>query len=187
MKTRTSLAVAIYVATLGVLSAAPDTSVKVEAGRAMKMAVIETDRKNPANEQVRQAFAESLGYELSQRYKAPVPVKPTTPDVQRAAWGLGNGVYDVVIIIGPNVPSAMVSSDFRVLKAIPVSGDLKRALCMILRVDDPGLAAMLEASFPEALKGQFFQKAIARYSGKPLSEGGGAEWKIAGLGAGAPH
>lgn len=187
MKTRFSLAGVYFVAICGTLAAAPDASVKVEASRAMKMAVIDSDRKNPASEQVQQTFAESLGYELSQRCKAPVPVKPTAPDVQRAAWGLGNGVYDVVIVVGANVPSAMISADFRVLKAVPVSGDIKRAMCMIIRVDDPGLATMLEASFPEALKGQFFQKAIARYSGKAISEGGGAEWKIASLGAGAPH
>ncbi|MBI2517182.1 MAG: hypothetical protein HYV95_09725 [Opitutae bacterium] len=187
MKTRISLAGVCFVALCGALAAAPDASIKVEASRAMKMAVIDSDRKNPASEQVQQTFAESLGFELSQRCKAPVPVKPSTPDVQRAAWGLSNGVYDVVIVLGASVPSALVSSDFRVLKAVPVSGDLKRALCMIIRVDDPGLASMLEASFPEALKGQFFQKAIARYSGKAISEGDGGEWKIAGLGAGAPH
>lgn len=163
MLTRISLAVVA----LGLASASAFASqVKVEASRAIKLAVIDADRKAPGREAFHQVFADTLGFELSQRLNEPMPVKPTTPDVDRASWGLGNGIYDVALVIGSSLPRAMVSSDFEVLKATPTSGKAKFFLFFIIRKDDPALAKLMGEAFPEALKGQFFLRAYAKQLGE---------------------
>ncbi|AOS44683.1 hypothetical protein Verru16b_01750 [Lacunisphaera limnophila] len=154
-------------------------SLKVAASRALSLAVVDLDRKNPASDALHDAFKESLSYEMSQLCQMPTPIKPVKLDAARAGWGLGTGTYDAAVVIGGTVPKAMISSGFTVTKATPASGDPKRMICLVTRNEDPGLAKLLAQSFPEALKGPFFQKALLRYSGAPETEA--TDWKIAGL------
>jgi hypothetical protein len=154
-------------------------AVKVEASRALSLAVVDLDRKNPVSDQLSDAFKESLSFEMSQRCKMPTPIKPVKLDASRAGWGLGTGTYDVAVVIGGTVPKTMVSSSFTIIKAVPASGEQKRIVCLVTRNEDPGLAKLLAESFPEALKGQFFQKALLRYSG--AADDKDTEWKVAGI------
>jgi hypothetical protein len=162
------------------LTAAEDSRVKVEASRALSLAVVDLDRKNPVSDQLSEAFKESLSYEMSQLCNMPTPIKPIKLDPARAGWGLGTGTYDVAVVIGGIVPKTMVSSGFTIIKAMPASGDQKRIVSLVTRNEDPGLAKLLNQAFPEALKGAFFQKALLRYSGAAESEE--TQWKVAGIG-----
>lgn len=171
-------AVSLLIA-LNLSHAAEAEVVKVEASRALSLAVVDLDRKNPASDQLSDAFKESLSFEMSQRCKMPTPIKPAKIDASRAGWGLGTGTYDVAVVIGGTVPKTMISSSFTIIKAVPQSGDQKRTVCLVTRNEDPGLAKLLAESFPEALKGQFFQKALLRYSGAPDDKD--TEWKVAGM------
>jgi hypothetical protein len=162
------------------MRAADDAIVKVQASRSLSLAVVDLDHKNAASDQLTEAFKESLSFEMSQRCKMPTPIKPIKLDASRAGWGLGTGVYDVAVVVGGTVPKTMVSSNFTIIKAVPVSGDPKRVVSLVTRNEDPGLAKLLTDSFPEALKGPFFQKALMRYSGAPEAES--TEWKVAGIG-----
>lgn len=154
--------------------------VKVEASRALSLAIVDLDRKNPASESLHESFKDSLSSELSQLCKMPTPIKPIKLDASRAGWGLGTGAYDVAVVIGGNVPRAMVSSAFTLIKAVPESGDPKRVVTLVVRNEDPGLAKLLNDAFPEAIKGQFFQRALMRYSGAPEDSRDGL--KVAGIG-----
>ena len=180
MKFPSFAVVCLLAAVPGLALAADDASaVKVEASRALSLAIVDLDRKNPASESVHEAFKESLSFEMSQVCNMPTPVKPIKVDASRAGWGLGTGAYDVAVVIGGMVPKTMVSSNFTVYKATPASGDPKRIICLVTRNEDPGLAKLLAKSFPEALKGPFFLKALLRYSG--ASETEQTERKIAVL------
>lgn len=148
---------------------------RVESSRALRLTIVDADWRAVGHEALHSAFAEALAFELSQRCKTPVPVKPQVADADRAAWGLANGSFDVGLVLGRNVPRAMASSDFEVLKATPTSGKGKFALYFIIRKEDAGLAEMLAAVFPEALKGQFFLRAVAKANGQEVPD----EWKIA--------
>lgn len=163
---------------LNLAQGADADGLKVEASRALSLAVVDLDRKNPASDQLHEAFKESLSFEMSQRCKMPTPIKPVKLDAARAGWGLGTGTYDVAVVIGGVVPKSMVSASFTILKAAPESGDPKRIISLVIREEDPGLAKLLKESFPDAIKGEFFQKALVRYSGG-LEDSG---LKIAGLG-----
>ncbi|RXK54939.1 hypothetical protein ESB00_03310 [Oleiharenicola lentus] len=161
------------------LSASEKATVKVEASRALSLAIVDLDRKNPASESVHDTFKESLSFQMSQLVNMPTPIKPVAVDASRAGWGLGTGAYDVAVVIGGAVPRTMVSANFTIYKATPASGDQKRIICLVTRNEDPGLAKLLAQSFPEALKGAFFLKALLRYGGAPETEQ--TEWKFAGL------
>jgi hypothetical protein len=163
-----------------VATAADEARVRVQASSSLALAVVDLDRNNAAGEQLYDAFKESLSFEMSQRVKAPTPIKTQKVDASRAGWGLGTGTYDVAVVLGGPVPKTMISSGFSILKAVPASGDVKRTIFLITRNEDPGLAKLLAEAFPEALKGQFFQKALLRYSGAPDTKD--TEWKVAGLG-----
>lgn len=154
---------------------AEKSELRVESSRALRLAIVDSDRRAAGHDALHSAFAEALAFELGQRCKAPVPVKPQTSDAERAAWGLTNGSFDVGLVIGTSVPRAMISSDFDVLKATQTSGKGKFALYFIVRKEDAGLAAILGAAFPEALKGQFFLRAVAKANGQELTD----EWKVA--------
>jgi|GEM_PF-1916671 len=151
---------------------------RVEASRALSLAVVDLDRKNPVSDQVADAFKESLSFVLSQHTKMPSPVKPLKMDGSRAGWGLGTGAYDAAVVIGGKVPKTMVSAAFTIIRAVPESGDEKGIVTLVMRKDDPGLAKLLEASFGEAIQGPFFQKALQQYCGMPAEQPIG--WKVAG-------
>lgn len=163
-----------------VAAAEEKAAVRVEASRALSLAIVDLDRKNPASESVHDAFKESLSFQMSQLCNMPTPIKPAKVDASRAGWGLGTGAYDVAVVFGGAVPRAMISSNFTVYRAAPESGDPKRMICLVTRNEDPGLAKLLADSFPEALKGPFFLKALIRYSGTPETED--VQWKVAGIG-----
>lgn len=183
MKTSFSLAATCCAFLIGgIVHADQGNGVKVKSSRSMQLAVVADGGRTPASDQLNQALADSLAFELSQRCKMPIPVKANAPDVQKASFGLGNGVYDVVIVVGARMPSALVNSECRILKATPVSGDMKRVVWMVIRQDDPGLAKMLESAFPDTLKEQFFLKAFAKFTGKSGPDEIPPEWRIASQG-----
>ena len=161
--------------------AAENAGVKVQASRSLSLAVVDLARGNAASEQLSDAFKEALSVAMSQRCKQPTPIKPARVDASRAGWGLGTGLYDVAVVIGGNVPKTMISSSFTIYKAVPQSGDPKRTISLVTRGGGPRPSAQLLAdSFPEAIKGELFQKALVRYTG--ASDTAATEWKVADLG-----
>lgn len=153
---------------------AAEKEVKVQASRAIKLAIVDADHRAPGRDAFHQTFADTLSFELSQRLNEMMPVKATLPGLDKASWGLGNGIYDVALVVGSTVPRAMVSSDFQILKATPVSGQGKFFLYFVIRREDPDLAKLMGEVFPEALKGQFFLRALARQQGVELED-----WRVA--------
>ncbi|WP_415908723.1 hypothetical protein [Oleiharenicola sp. Vm1] len=152
-----------------------ENQLRVESSRALRLAIVDADRRAAGHDALHTAFAEALAFELGRRCQEPVPVKPQAPDADRAAWGLANGSFDVGLVVGSGLPRAMINSDFEVLKATQTAGKGRFALYFIIRKEDAGLAAMLTAAFPEALKGQFFLRAVAKANGQELPE----EWQVA--------
>jgi hypothetical protein len=169
---------ALTVPAVNVVASDTLPAVHVESSRALKMAIANVDRDNPLNDQLSSALAESLGFAISERCKMPVPVKPITGKVQDLANGLANGRYDFVVLIGTKVPSGLTSSDFVRLKAVPASGNSNYVINLVLRNSDEAFTDAMKQSFPEALKGVFFQKVLARHSNLAAT-GEIPEWKVA--------
>jgi hypothetical protein len=181
MKTATLLAsLVLAVSSITAQGADLIPSMRVESSRAMKLAVVNADESNPANTRLHKAFAESLGFQISQRYNSPIPLKPMVVDAQVAAEGLANGTYDLVAVIGTHVPASLRGSAFKSLKAVPTNGEQKPAINLIAAEDDRTLAAMIDEAFPQALNESFFQLAFASYrkSGINLER---TDWNVASL------
>lgn len=174
------IGLSVLVCAQPVAFAAEEARIKVQASRALSLAVVDLSRDNAASEQLSTAFKESLSAEMSERCKEPTPIKAVRVDASRAGWGLGTGLYDAAVVLGGNVPRAMSSSEFTIYKAAPQSGDAKRTVSLITRKADPGLAQLLADSFPEVVKGEVFLKALVRYNGTP--DTAASELKVAGVG-----
>lgn len=174
------IGLSVFVCARPVAFAADEAHIKVQASRALSLAVVDLSRDNPASEQLSTAFKDGLSAEMSERCKEPTPIKIVRVDASRAGWGLGTGLYDVAVVLGGNVPRAMSSSDFTIYKALPQSGDAKRSISLITRKADPGLAELLANSFPEVVKQEALLKALVRYNGAP--DTASSELKVAGVG-----
>ena len=149
----------------------------IESSRTMKVAIINADQRNPANERMHKALAASLGFQISQCYKLPIPVKAIVVDAKDASAGLSSGQYDLVAVIGSNVPSILLNSDFKSLRAVPTSGNLKYTVNILVQKDDHTLVAMLDKSFETVLNESFFQLAFASYR-KSSVERERTEWNV---------
>jgi len=151
---------------------------RVQSSRSMKVAVINTDQNNPANERLHKAFAASLGFEISMCYHTPVPVKSAVVDAQEAAQGLTNGTYDMVVVIGGDVPAILLNADFKRLKAVPTTGNAKHVVNLLVLKEDSTLSEMLEDKFASVLNERFFQLAFASYRKSSLGLEK-TEWNVA--------
>ncbi|HLP26465.1 MAG TPA: hypothetical protein VK477_12355, partial [Acidobacteriota bacterium] len=60
--------------------AAEKNELRVEASRALRLAIIDRDSRAAGHDTLHSAFAEALAFDLSQRCKEPVPVKPLVAD-----------------------------------------------------------------------------------------------------------
>jgi hypothetical protein len=92
-----------------------------------------------------------------------LPLKPVLVEARAAAEGLASGTYDLVVVIGSNIPASLVNSDFKRLKAVPTTGNSKDVVNLLVMKDDRKLSSMLDEAFPSALNESFFQLAYANY------------------------
>lgn len=180
MKTAKILGCLLLLVSSSILARSADVmpAMRVESSRTMKVAIINADQKNPANERLHKAFAASLGFQISKIYMTPVPVKSVVVEARDAATGLSNGTYDLVAVIGSEVPSALFSSDFKSLKAVPTTGNTKQEVNLLVLKNDGKLCEMLDDSFEVALNESFFQLAFASYRKSSLDRSK-TEWKVA--------
>lgn len=154
------------------------TVLRVESSRTMKIAVYNADQSNPANERLYKALAESLGYEISMRYRSPLPLKPVVVDARTAADGLASGQYDLVAVVGSNIPAALTNNDFKRLKAVPANGNKQHVLNLLVSKNDLTLSEMVDEAFPTALNETFFQLAFANFRKSSLDQQK-MEWSVA--------
>ena len=138
-------------------------AMRVESSRTMKVAVVNSDQKNPANERLHNALAASLGFKISQTYNAPIPVKAVVVDAREASLGLSCGAYDLVAVIGSDFPSILRNTDFKRMKAVPTTGNTRQVINLLILKEDSTLSAMMDKSFEAVLNETFFQLAFASY------------------------
>ena len=151
---------------------------RIQSSRSMKIAVINNDQNNPANERLHKALAASLGFEISMCYHTPVPMKSVEVSAQEASQGLSSGTYDMVVVIGGDVPSALLNSDFKRLKAVPTTGNTRHNVNLLVLKDDNTLSEMLDEKFASVLNERFFQLAFATYRKSSLGLEK-TEWNVA--------
>ncbi len=152
---------------------AVEPQVRVASSRELKLAVIDTSKVTPARDALHQAFATTLGSALTRNCGGPVGVRAKCVGADYAAFNLGTGVYDAVLIVGRGVPDALRRIDAITLSAAPEQGSRReRGIYLMIGNGDPSLQGMLASAFTGALNDEKFLQALAAYDGKlPVAVG----------------
>lgn len=154
------------------VATAVEPQVRVAASRELRLAVIDSTKASPIRDAMHRAFADSLGTALSRQCGGPVGVRAKCVGVDHAAFNLNAGVYDAVLVVGSNVPTALRRVDAITLSAIPENGKRERTLFLLISSGDSSLQGLLAAAFTGALRDDKFLESFAVLDGRIVTPAG---------------
>jgi hypothetical protein len=143
------------------MAAPPEHQVRVSSSRDLRVAIIDSTKASSTREALHQAFAASLGNSMTRQYGAPIGVHAKCVGADHAAFNLGTGVYDAVLVIGRAVPDALRRSDAITLSAAPETGKRDRMLYLLIRNGDTSLQGLLAQAFTGAMNDEKFLESFA--------------------------
>lgn len=152
--------------------AAVEPQVRVAASRELRVAVIDATKASATRDAMHVAFATSLGESLTKQCGGPVGVKTKCVGVDHAAFNLGTGVYDAVLVVGKGVPDRLRRVDAITLSALPENGKRDRMLYLLIAGGDDTLQGLLAAAFTGALRDGKFLETFANSDGKIVTPAG---------------
>lgn len=167
-----ALRAGLFVLSILPVASAVEPQVRVAASRELRVAVIDSSKRSEAREAMHQAFAATLGASLTQQCGGHVGVKAASVGADHAAFNLGTGVYDAVLVVGRSVPDVLRRVDGITLQAIPESGRRDRALYLVIANGDASLQRFLEMAFSHVVKDQKFLEQFAGADAKLTIVGG---------------
>jgi xanthine/CO dehydrogenase XdhC/CoxF family maturation factor len=165
---RASLAFLLSGATLAL---AAEQSVHVDASRDLRLAVVDAAKPSKARDAQHTAFAESLGEAVGKQCGGTVGVRAKCVSADSAAFNLGTGVYDAVLVIGNTLPRPLMISDVSRLTAVLGTGKNEKKVYLVFGAGDATLANLLSASFSAALNNQRFLDSLNDPADRPASGG----------------
>lgn len=137
------------------LFAAPQT-VKVSSTRGLRLAVVDPLR---SRDSVYAAFAKTLSTAVTAKCGEEITVQAKRVSADHAAFNLGTGVYDAVLVLGP-LPRALMISDVMRMNATLGSGKNEKKAFLIFNTGDETLSKLLSASFTAAITDPKFLDAL---------------------------
>lgn len=157
----TILRVGLIVAFAGAcLSRAEEKTVRVDAPRELRLAVVDAAKPSAERDGVYAAFAQTLSDALSAKCGDHVGVRVKKVNADHAAFNLGTGVYDAVLVLGHSLPRPLIMSDVNRLSATLGSGKNESKVFLVFGGGDAGLTNLLTASFAVALTAEKFLNAV---------------------------
>lgn len=144
------------------VSWAEEQVVRVDTSRELRLAVVDNAKSSPSRDAVYAAFAETLSETISARYQSHVGVRAKRVSADHAAFNLGTGVYDAVLVFGNSLPRPLMISDVARLHATLGSGKTETKVYLIFGTADETLGKLLAVSFEGALTADKF---LAAYEG----------------------
>lgn len=153
------------------LTVAAENAVRVDASRDLRLAVVDASKPSKAREAQHAAFADSLGEAIGKQSGAPIAVRLKVVSADSAAFNLGTGVYDAVLVLGSSLPRPLMISDVSRLSAVLGAGKTERKLYLVFGTGDAGLADLLSAAFPAALNNQKFLDTLDGAGGRSAPAG----------------
>lgn len=137
-----------------------ESKVNVQGSSELRLAVVDSNRSNASSDALHAAFAASLEEAINVNGGAPVTVKTKRVNADHAAFNLGTGVYDAVLVMGNTVPRPLILSETKRLLATLNSGKGEKKAFLIFGVSDEGLAKALTAAFTPAITNTKFLDAL---------------------------
>ncbi len=137
-----------------------ESKVNVQGSSELRLAVVDSNRSNAGSDALHAAFAASLAEAINVGGGAPVTVKAKRVNADHAAFNLGTGVYDAVLVMGSTVPRPLILSETKRLVATLNAGKGEKKAFLIFGVNDEGLAKVLTAAFTPAITNTKFLDAL---------------------------
>lgn len=144
------------------VSRAEDQVVRVDASRELRLAVVDTAKVSASREAMYTAFAETLSEAISAKCQSHIGVRAKRVSADHAAFNLGTGVYDAVLVFSSSLPRPLMISDVARLSATLGSGKTETKVYLIFGAGDETLGKLLAVSFEGALTSDKF---LAAYEG----------------------
>jgi hypothetical protein len=149
-------------------------TVRVAGSRELHLAIVDTAKASAARDATHAAFAASFGEAVSKLYGSTIGVRAKCVNPDHAAFNLGTGVYDAVLVLGGSLPRALMISDISRLSATLGAGKAEKKVYLIFGNGDATLSSLLAGSFASALTSAKFLDTL---------DGVGVEGKLASSGA----
>lgn len=159
---------------LGAFAFAAD-AVKVAGSRELRLAVVDTAKSSATRETAHAAFAASFSEAIAKLCGEKIGVKVKCVSADHAAFNLGTGVYDAVLVLGTSLPRPLMISDVSRLSATLGAGKTERKAYLIFNNSDEGLAKVLAGSFEPALTSDRFLDALDGKAGQLAGAAGGSQ------------
>lgn len=163
------LRMALFLTCAVSFGAAAESQVRVAASRGLSLAVVDTNKSSPPREAMHQAFAASLDAALVKQCGGPVGVRAKRVGVDHAAFNLGTGTYDAVLVIGRAIPDQLRRVEAITLSAAPDGAKGERMIYLMIASGDPALQGMLASAFAGAIGDAKFLASLAVAEGRAPS------------------
>ncbi len=132
-------------------SAAAAADVKVVSDRSFQLAIVDSSRASASRDVLHKAFAASLSHAMSASCGSDVSVKSKAVNADQAAFGLGNNVYEAVLVLGKSLPRPLMVSGVKRLQATVWLSGREKQVYLIFNDGDTSLETYLSNSFADAL------------------------------------
>lgn len=137
-----------------------ESKVRVQGSADLRLAVVESTRGSAGTEAVQATFAACLAEAINAGGGAPIDVTVKRVSADHAAFNLGTGVYDAVLVMGNALPRPLILSGTKRLIATLSSGKGEKKAFLVFSENDAGLAKVLTAAFTPAITSTEFLDAL---------------------------
>lgn len=137
-----------------------ESKVHVQGSAELRLAVVESTRGSAGGEKVQATFATCLATAINAGGGAPIEVTAKRVSADHAAFNLGTGVYDAVLVMGNALPRPLMLSGTKRLIATLSSGKGEKKAFLVFRENDPGLTSVLTTAFTPAITSTEFLDAL---------------------------
>ena len=151
------------------------STVTVASSRELRLAIVDSSKATPVRDASHAAFALCLGQAVSRQGGGEIGVKVKCVSADHAAFNLGTGVYDAVLVLSGSLPRALMISEVSRLSATLGSGRNEKKVYMIFSNGDQTLSRVLTTSFAQALTDNRFLDAVDGISSRIASAGDGSK------------
>lgn len=151
---------------------APAT-VTVASSRELRLAIVDSSKATPVRDASHAAFALCLGQAVSRQGGGDIGVKVKCVSADHAAFNLGTGVYDAVLVLSGSLPRALMISEVSRLSATLGAGRNEKKVYLVFANGDESLSRVLTTSFAQALTDNRFLDAVDGISTRLASVGEG--------------
>ncbi|MEO7597298.1 MAG: hypothetical protein ABIV50_00075 [Opitutus sp.] len=137
-----------------------ESTVKVAGSRELRLAVVDTSKSSSLRDSAHAAFAVSLSDAIRRQDGVEIGVRAKCVGADNAAFNLGTGIYDAVLVLTGSLPRQLIMSEALRLNGTLGSGKSEKKVYLIFNPGDETLAKLFLSSFAVALTDNKFLDAL---------------------------